>query len=630
MSDLLDRADREFHKGLGFARAGDFASAAVAFQNAVDAWPDYGPSHTNLGAALASLGKHRYAIQAFDNAIAVDPTSPSPHFQKGVSLVADQESAAAIACLLKAIELDPELGDAYFYLGLVHSKGGRLPESVVCLERAVELEPEFSDGWNALGAALLQLNEPREAKDAFEQALKLFPENADARARLLYLLAMDCDWVPIEAQRPLFADVGIVGGPAQPFNMLALEDRPERHLARSVNFAAASFASIEPLAVPARPKARPDKLRIGYFSADLRSHATMFLAARMFELHDRSRFTSFAYSYGREEPGPMQDRALSAFDQFQNVGMLSNTQIAELARQDGIDIAIDLKGYTEFQRVSILAHRPAPIQLSFLGYPGSLGAPFIDYLLVDQTVVPVEQRSNYSEQLIFLPHSYQPNDDTRPRELTGSSRKQVGLPPDGFVFCCFNGSYKIGAREFGIWMSLLERVEHSWLWLLDSNPIARTNLQASAAARGINPDRLIFAAQLKPLDHLARVGFADLVVDTFNYNAHTTASDALWMGVPVVSKVGAGFAARVGASLLSAIGLTELIATSDEAYENLAFDLATNPQRLAAIRTKLNANRDKMPLFNSALFTRHVETAYDLAYERYLAGLPPADIVVPA
>ena len=630
MSDLLDRADLEFQNGLGFARAGDFASAVAAFQNAVDAWPEYGPSHTNLGAAFARLGKHRDAILSFDRAIALDAGDPAPHFQKGLSLVADRDSAAAIACLLKAIELDPGLGEAYFYLGLVHSKGGRLPESVVCLERAVELEPELSDGWNALGAVRVQLGEQREAKEAFEQALQLDPENADARVRLLHLLASDCAWEALEAQRAMVGEVGISGGPAQPFTMLAIEDRPDRQVARSRNFAAASFGSIEPLPVAARPKSRPDKLRIGYFSADLRSHATMFLAARMFELHDRNRFTSFAYSYGRNEPGPAQDRAFAAFDHFQDVGSLSDSQIAELARRDGIDIAVDLKGYTEFQRIAILARRPAPVQISFLGYPGSLGASFIDYLLVDQTVVPSEQRSNYSEQLIYLPHSYQPNDDQRPRELSGSSRESVGLPPDGIIFCCFNGSYKIGAREFGIWMTLLDRVEHSSLWLLDSNPTARANLRAAASARGVDPDRLIFAPKLRPLDHLARIRFADLILDTFNYNAHTTASDALWMGVPVVTKVGAGFAARVGASLLSAIGLPELIATSDEAYEKLAVDLATNPQRLAAVRATLESNRTTMPLFDSALFTRHVEAGYDLAFDRYLAGLPPADIMVPA
>ena len=629
MIDPLDLADFEFQKGLGFARAGDFDSAADAFRNAVDAWPTYGPSHTNLGAALAGLGKHRDAIEAFDRAIAIDPNDSSAHFQKGASLQAERESAAAIPCLLRAIEIDPGLAEPYFHLGLVHSNAGRLGESLVCLERSVELEPEFSDAWNALGAVLLQLKELKEARAAFEQALALDPNNADARARLLYLLAIDCDWDKIEAQRALFADLGTVGGPVQPFNLLALEDRPDRHLLRSTNFAAASFSSIEPMTAPVRKKSRPEKLRIGYFSADFRNHATMFLAARMFELHDRDRFTTFAYSYGRDEPGPIRDRAIAAFDHFQDVGESSDPQIAELARRHEIDIAIDLKGYTDFQRLAILAYRPAPIQLSFLGYPGSLGAPFIDYLLVDQTVIPSEQRSAYSEQLIFLPHSYQPNDDLRPRELVGSSREQVGLPPDGFVFCCLNGSYKISSREFDIWMSLLRRVDNSCLWLFDSNPMARANLQSAAAEHEIDPGRLIFAPKLRPFEHLARIPFADLFLDTFCCNAHTTASDALWMGVPVVSKVGAGFAARVGASLLNAIGMSELIATTDEEYANLALDLATSPQRLAAVRAKLAANRTTMPLFDSALFTRHVEAAFDLAYDRYVAGLPPADIVVP-
>ena len=629
MDDDLDRADAHFHDGVAFVRRRDFQGAAAAFQAATEAWPSYGPSHNNLGSALSALGRHDEAIAAFDRALAIDPNDGMAHLHKGVSLQAIGHRDASIACLLEALKIDPGLDEAHYYLGLAYQRGGQLSEALTFLSRSIELNPTYPDVFVALGSVLMQLRAPDDAKRAFEQALTIDPSNAAARAQRLFLLAVDCDWDELEAERSLIPSLGVTGDPVPPFNFLAIEDHPERHRARSENYAVAHFGAIAPLPAPIRPTAKPKKLRIGYFSADMREHATMFLAARMFELHDRERFELHAYSYGRDEPGPMRQRAQAAFDRFNDVRDLSDRQVAEMARSDGLDIAIDLKGYTQHQRVAILAYRPAPIQISFLGYPGTLGSSFIDYLVADGTVIPGSHRSAYTEKIIFLPDSYQVNDNSRSVVKRQGRRADHGIPQDAFVFCCFNAMYKIMPAEFQIWMELLGKVENSVLWLLAGSAKAETNLRLQAADRGVDPDRLIFAPKLAPAAHLERMQFADLFLDTFNCNAHTTASDALWAGLSIVTKCGDGFAARVGASLLKAVGLDELIATNERDYAALALGLAADPERLAALRVHLESNRTNLPLFDSARFTTHVETAFDEAYDRLLQGLAPADIIVP-
>lgn len=630
MNDALDRADIHFQNGMAFVRRHDFNSAVEAFRLASEVWPSYGPSHNNLGSALAMLGRHEEAVRAFDGALARDPRDVVALQRKGESLQALGRRGEAIACLVRALEIEPALDEAHYQLGIAHQRDGKFSEALDCFRRSIELNPQNSDAFAALGGALMLLRAPGDAGRAFERALELDPRNAVARAHLLFLIAADCDWDRLEVERDYVPELGIVGDPVPPFNLLAFEDHPQRHRARSENFAAAAFASITPLPAQTLPASRPKRLRIGYFSADFREHATMFLAARMFELHDRERFCIHAYSYGRDEPGRMRDRALAAFDKFHDVQGLSDLEIAELARADGIDIAIDLKGYTEHHRLAIFAYRPAPIQISYLGYPGTLGCPFIDYLVADRHVVPEEQREAYSEKLILMPHCYQVNDDCRPIPNPTGVRADVGLPPDGFVFCCFNASYKITPVEFAIWMDLLNRVESSVLWLLARSAKCEANLRSEAAQRGIDPGRLVFAPKIQPQAHLARIQFADLFLDTFNCNAHTTASDALWVGLPLITKAGKGFAARVGVSLLHAIGLEELIANNEHDYAEKALELATCPEKLAVIRAKLGANRTTMPLFDSALFTRHLEATYDAAYANANNGQPPTDLMVSA
>ncbi len=414
---------------------------------------------------------------------------------------------------------------------------------------------------------------------------------------------------------------------------------PARHRIRSERWAAERFRHIAPQPLPrptaadaaadaAHRDAAPRRLRIGYFSADFFSHATMFLMAGLFRAHDRGRFAIHAYSYGPPRDDAVRRDLAGRVDSFTDIGAMGDSDVHALARRHGLDIAVDLKGFTQHNRSGLFAARLAPVQISYLGYPGTMGADCFDYILADSVVIPPEQRAHYSESVIRLPHSYQANDDRREIAANCPSRAELGLPEGAFVFCCFNNTYKIAPDAFAIWMRLLRQVDGSVLWLFRANRWAEANLRREAAAHGVDPARLVFAERLPQSEHLARHARADLFLDTFNYNAHTTASDALWAGLPLVTRAGRGFAARVGASLLHAVGLPELVTADDAGYEALALALARDPARLAAIRARLAENRRSAPLFDTAGFTRAIEAAYETACARYLDGHAPADFTI--
>ena len=410
-----------------------------------------------------------------------------------------------------------------------------------------------------------------------------------------------------------------------PFLNLAISDSPALNLR-----AAQIFAGDHPsgLSCWRGELYRHDKIRIAYLSADFYRHATAFLMAGVFEQHDRTKFESFAISYGPSDDSDMRRRLEGAFDHFLDLRTAPDRAIAEKLREMEIDIAVDLKGYTGQGRPGILAQRGAPVQLHYLGYPGSLGAPYVDYLIADNTVIPRKSVDHYAEQIIFLPGCYQCNDARRPDPGELPPRGQAGLPENAFVFCCFNSSFKIGPDIFSAWMRLLRNLPESVLWLLDCDPIATANLRREAVGHGVAPERLILARRAPLEEHLARLGLADLALDTFPYGAHTTASDAAWTCVPLIALAGESFAARVSASVLTAAGVPELITRSLHEYESRALMLARDKHALAGIRAQLRANRAKSPLFDTVLFTRHLESAYTIIYRRSQSGLPPASFVV--
>jgi predicted O-linked N-acetylglucosamine transferase (SPINDLY family) len=377
-----------------------------------------------------------------------------------------------------------------------------------------------------------------------------------------------------------------------------------------------------------KPSKRPKRIRIGYFSTDFKEHPVAYLIAKVLEQHNRDKFEVCGYSIHGTSSCEMRQRLEKSFDSFTDVQSISDRDIALQVRQDEIDIAVDLNGYTKYTRTGIFAYRAAPIQINYLGYPGTLGADFMDYIVADPVLIPEDKRWHYSEQIIYLPNTYQPTDNTRIISDKVIMRKDIGLPDKGFVFCCFNQNCKISPAEFDIWMRLLTSVKGSVLWLLKSNKWAEQNLKRQAEAHGVSSERIIFAERVPQAEHLARQRLADLFLDTFNYNAHTTASDALWAGLPLVTKLGKGFAARVASSLLNAVGLPELITKSEQDYEALILKLATNPTKLAEIKEKLANNRLTQPLFNTELYTKQLEEGYQQAYQNYFQGNLPKPIIV--
>ena len=375
-------------------------------------------------------------------------------------------------------------------------------------------------------------------------------------------------------------------------------------------------------------KEKHKPIRIGYFSSDFKEHPVAYLLARVFEKHDRSQFTVHGYSIKATKKDSMHKRLVAAFDEFKDLSDVSDKEAALTVREDGIDIAIDLNGYTANSRIGIFAYRAAPIQINYLGYPGTIGADFIDYIIADQTLIPEDSIKYYSEKPIYLPHTYMPTDNTREIANRNITRSEMGLPENSFVFCGFNNSYKISPREFNIWMRLLHKVPDSVLWLRHSNEWAEDNLRKEAQKRHIEPSRLIFAERIQMNEHLARHTLADLFLDTFTFNAHSTAVDALWAGLPVITKPGQGFAARVASSLLNAIDLSELITNSEDAYEALALELANNPTKLDTIKKKLQSNRLTTPLFDTETYTQYLEIGYQQAYDCFFNNRKKHDITV--
>ena len=479
-----------------------------------------------------------------------------------------------------------------------------------------------------MGNALADQGKLEEAIEAYNKALDINPEYESARVQKLHHKALICDWNCMTADRTLIPELGTTNKHVPPFALLSLEDSPERHQIRSKIYSAAKFPQ-KLLPGQVKPSQKPKRIRLGYFSSDLKEHPVAYLMAKMLEQHDRDQFEVFGYSLHGNQQSDMRQRLLQSFDRFTDVRSMTDKTVALQARQDGIDIAIDLNGYTEHGRTGIFAYRAAPIQINYLGYPGTLGADFMDYIVADKFLIPEANQKYFNEQPLYLPHTYMPTDDTRELSQKPISRKNVGLPDDAFVFCCFNNNYKISPAEFDIWMRLLSKVEGSVLWLRKSNNVSHLNMKKEAKKRNVDPSRLMFADRVPMDEHLARHRLADLFLDTFAFNAHTTATEALWAGLPVVTKVGDGFAARVAGSLLNAIRLPELVTTTEEDYEKLILELATNPAKLAQVKDKLATNRLSQPLFNTELYTRHLEYGYHQAYQNYFDGKSPKTIIVP-
>ncbi|PLW68186.1 tetratricopeptide repeat protein [Pseudohalioglobus lutimaris] len=611
------------HSALGQPEA-----AIASYRAALGLNPDYVEVRLNMGVAWQQLGMHEKARDQFAGVLKLQPTNATALSGLAGALRETGDYAQAIDCYLRAAGLQPDNAVIHNNLGNIYQIVGHFDEAAECFARSTRLAPENAEAHCNLGHAFNYLGRHKEAITSYRNALRLRPGFSDAQAKVLHLMSLACDWSAVESAEATTHELGMTGEAIGPFVMLVRDDNLQRQYQRALRYCQQSFAHIAELPPIARPSAKPARLKIGYFSADFHDHATMFLMAELFELHDSSRFDVHAFSFGPSGDDTMSHRLQEAVAHYHEVRHLGDKAIALLARSLEIDIAIDLKGYTQGSRPGIFAFRAAPVQISYLGYPGTMGMPAMDYLVADKTLIPAEKQQYYTERIIYLPNSYQVNDSTRAIAGESLSRSDVGLPEEGFVFCCFNSSYKITPREFDIWMRLLQAIEGSVLWLLDCGEQARQNLALEAQKRQVDAHRIVFAGKCPQEHHLARHRLADLFLDTFSCNAHTTASDALWAGLPVLTKPGEGMPARVAASLLYAAGLPELVTDTEVEYERLALELARDTAALARLRNRLVDTRLDSPLFDSARFTRHLESAYQQVYDGYFQQQEPGAIEV--
>ena len=538
-------------------------------------------------------GEFEAAAQLMSEALKLDPNSPELWSNRGTALVAAKHPEAALASFNRALELNPG------FLGAIANRAHVLFE----LQRYGEAIPDY------------------------EKLLARDPGHAYSAGNLVFCRLQCCDWARLETdRRTIVARLRMGQRVVPPVLSVALLESAADQMGAAQIVAREKFP---PAPALWRGEAyRHDRVRVAYVSADFHAHATAVLTAGMFEAHDRSRFETVAISFGRDDGSATRGRLSRAFDRFIDARGKSDMDIAQIIRELEIDIAVDLKGYTSDARPAVFSSRPAPLQVNYLGFPGTMGAPFMDYLIADPIVVPAAHKSFYAEKIVWLPDAYQPNDRSRDVADAPVDRASAGLPPSGVVFCCFNNSYKIQPKLFDVWMRLLKGVEDSVLWLLTDNDTATQNLQREAAARGVEPARLVFAPRAPLPEHLARHTLADLFLDTLPYNAHTTASDALWMGLPIVTCKGDTFAGRVAASVLHAAGLPELVTESLVDYETLALRLARDPVVLAGIKAKLKKECDTVALFDVARFTRHIEAAYVAMHERQQRGETPVGFAV--
>jgi predicted O-linked N-acetylglucosamine transferase (SPINDLY family) len=654
-----DYAQAHYNRGVVLRGLQRSAEALASYDRALAIQSSYAAAHNNRAALLQESGRPLEALASYDRALAIQPHDPEIHYNRGSAQEALGRLQEALASYERALALRPENPDAHSARGRVLRELKRFDESLQSYERALAIKPDSAEVRNNVGIVLQELLRSEEALRSFERALAIKPHDADiwvnlgnAQVRLhrwdealqsygrareinpdlawlhgnwLHSKMRLCDWRDLDSEvTQLLGDVAQGKKVVLPFQALALTDSPPLQLKAARIWASHDTQAAVMPAVPA-PK-RSEKIRLGYYSADFHEHATAYLAAGLFERHDRSRFELTAFSFGPPSEDGMRRRLTAAFDRFLDVRSRSDREVAQWSRELGLDIAVDLKGYTEGARMGIFAHRAAPVQVSYLGYPGTLAAPYIDYLIADETLIPPELCAHYTEKIAYLPGSYQANDRTRPIAARNFTREELGLPPRGFVFCCFNNAYKIAPAAFDAWMRILRRVEGSVLWLLLDSERAADNLRREAEGRGVNGTRLVFAPRMPLPEHLARHRAADLFLDTYPYTAHTTASDALWAGLPVLTRTGESFAARVAGSLLKAAGLPELITRTSAAYESLAVELAQDPEKLAELSLRLREERLTVPLFDTERFTRHLEAAYAKMHERALRGLSPAPL----
>jgi predicted O-linked N-acetylglucosamine transferase (SPINDLY family) len=602
------------------------AEALSSYDRALSLKSDYAQVWKERAVALLALNREPEALASIDKAVQIEPKNPDSLYRRADLLLWLKRHSEAALAYDAFLALQPNHAEAWNRRGIALVELRRQLEALAAFDKAVALNPADADSWNNRANILFELKRFAEAGRDYEQVLKLAPELSYVEGFLIQCRMRICDWSSLaEDRRKLTAGLDAGKRIIDPQGNLAISRSPEDQL-QCARIFMADEGSFAPLWRGERYA--HGRIRLAYLTADFRPHPVAFLIAGVFEHHDRSRFETIGVSFGPGAETDIRARIAAGFEHFFDVRNRSDSDVAAMLKEMEVDIAVDLMAFTEGCRPAILARRPAPLQANFLGFPGTMGADHIDYILADRCIIPEEHRRFYSEQVVYLPDTYQANDSKRRVAERKPTRSEAGLPENAFVFCCFNNNYKITPEIFAIWMRLLGKVDGSVLWLLEDNKHVVSNLGREAKASGIAPERLIFAPRTTPPEHLARQSLADLFLDTSPYTAHTTCSDALWVGLPVVTFLGPTFAARVAGSLLNAVGLPELVAGSPQDYEALALHLACDGEALRAVKAKLARNRSTYPLFDTALFTRNLERAFTTMFERHRDGLAPQSFAV--
>ncbi len=625
-----DYVDAWNARGGTYYALGQFDEALASFDRAITLRPQFAAVHHNRGLALQNMGRSEDAIASYDKALAIRPGNAEAWNDRGFALRALKRYGDALASFERALAIVPH------HAGALHNRGatfwdlGRTEEALADFDRALTIAP--NSPWTLHNRGNLLWESKKQLEPALrdlERVLQLAPHYDYVRGEALHLKMYGGDWRGLEEEIRVI-DLGVRRGDKviKPFMYQAVSDSPA-----DLQVCARLHASRDyPAAAAVRMKTarRPGKIRLGYMCGEFRMHATAILSAGLYEAHDRGQFEVTAFDTGVSDDSPMRRRLTAAFDSFIDVSALNARAAAERVAEEDIDILVNLNGYYGAHRMDVFAHRPAPVQVNFLGFPGTLGAPYMDYIIADRVVIPETELQFYAEQAAYLPDSYQVNDSRREVPETKVDRATVGLPETAFVYCHFNHNYKLMPATFARWMSILRQTEGSVLWLLQSSAPFADNLRRAAERHGIASDRLIFAPVLGQQEHMARLPLGDLFLDSHPCNAHTTASDALWMGLPLLTYAGNCFSGRVAASLLHAVGLSELVAASPDAYEALAVTLAKDRAVLEGLRRKLARSRSSAALFDTARFTRHMEAAYVMMFDTWQRGRGPENFAVPA
>ena len=606
-----------------------YDEAFAAYDRALALKPDLENAWLGRGNVFFDLKGYDEALIAYDRALAFKPDLAEAWLGRGNVFFDLKRYDEALIAYDKALAFKPDLAGAWLGRGNVlcdHLM--RYDEAFAAYDKAIAFKPDLAEAWLGRGNVFNKLKRHEEAANAYAEVLKINPQCPFTKGMLLHQKTLLCDWNEVDALiAEIDEDVILRKLSAEPFGWQGVS-KSQRSLQLCAELYNERNFPAKNRIVTSKPLANHKNIRIGYSSGELREQATSQLIVGLLELHDNSRFEIYGIDNGWDDQSEIRRRINASVHSIIDIRRMSDTLAAAAICENEIDILVNLNGYFGEHRTGVFAKRCAAIQVNYLGFPGTLGANYMDYIIADQYVIPENHKEFYSEKVVYLPNCYQANDNKKKIGTHNFTRLELGLPEKGFVFCCFNNSYKILPDVFDCWMRILRKLDGSVLWLIDDSAITASNLRKEAIARDISADRLVFAKRMPLSDHLARHRLADLFLDTLPYNAHTTASDALWAGLPVLTCLGETFAGRVAASLLNAVRLPELITTTLEAYEKMAIDLATHPEKLAAIKRKLVENRLTTPLFDTKLFTKHIEAAYAAMFERYQVGLAPDYIVI--